>query len=51
MMVYFRERIGMDLVKKINQKMVKDFIEKAEESESEKKTKHSQLKKQKIKES
>ncbi len=25
MMVYFRERINMDLVKKINQKMVKDF--------------------------
>ena len=45
MMVYFRERIGMNLVKKINQKMVKDFTEKAEESEAEKKTKNSQLKK------
>ena len=33
MMVYFRERIGMDLVKKINQKMVQDFTEKTEESE------------------
>jgi hypothetical protein len=45
MMVYFRERIGMNLVKKINQKMVKDFTEKAEESEAEKKPKNSQLKK------
>ncbi len=36
MMVYFRERIGRDLVNKINQKMVKDFPEKTEESESEK---------------
>ena len=33
MMVYFRERINMDLVKKINQKMVADFREKNEESE------------------
>lgn len=45
MMVYFRERIGMNLVKKINQKMIKDFTEKTEESEAEKKTKNSQLKK------
>ena len=37
MMVYFRERIGMDLVKRINQKMVTDFGKKTEESE--KKTK------------
>ncbi len=33
MMVYFRERIEMNLVNKINQKMVKNFIEK-EEGES-----------------
>ncbi len=32
MMVYFRERIGMDMVKEINQKMVKDFTKKNEES-------------------
>ena len=51
MMVHFRERIGMNLVKRINSYMVKDFSQKAEESESEKKTKNSQLKKQKIKES
>ena len=31
MMVHFRERIEMNLVKKINQKMVKNFIEKNEE--------------------
>ena len=37
MMVYFRERIGIDLVKKINSYMVKDFTEKTEE-ETEKKT-------------
>ena len=36
MMVYFRERIGRDLVNKINSYMVKDFPEKTEESESEK---------------
>lgn len=37
-MVYFRERIEMSLVKKINRKMVKNFIEKKEgESEKEKK--------------
>lgn len=30
MMVYFRERIKMDFVKKINQKMVKDFQEETE---------------------
>ena len=35
MMVYFRERINMDCVKKINQKMVMDLLEKAEETESE----------------
>ena len=35
MMVYFRERIGIDFVKKINQKMVKDFPEKTEETETE----------------
>ena len=43
MMVYFRERIGRDLVKKINQKMVADFRDKNEESE--KKTKNLQEKK------
>ena len=37
MMVYFRERIGMDLVKKINSYMVKDFLEKTEELKSVKK--------------
>ena len=37
-MVDFRERIEMNLVKKINRKMVKNFIEKKEsESEEEKK--------------
>ena len=35
MMVYFRERINMDFVNKINQKMVRDFLEKTEETESE----------------
>ncbi len=35
MMVYFRERINMGFVKKINQKMVKDFQEKREETETE----------------
>ena len=44
-MVYFRERIGMNTVKKINSYMVKDFIEKTEsESEAEKKKKNGQLK-------
>ena len=38
MMVYFRERIGMDLVNKINSYMVQDFTAKTEESE--KKTKN-----------
>ena len=33
-MVYFRERIKMDFVKEINQKMVRDFLEKTEESET-----------------
>ena len=37
MMVYFRERINMDLVKKINQKMVKDFSEETETEEKKKK--------------
>ena len=36
MMVYFRERIKIDFVKKINQKMVKNFQEKTEEIELEK---------------
>ncbi len=49
MMVYFRERIEMNLVKKINQKMVKNFIEKNEEEEKEeekeKKKKNPQSKK------
>ena len=35
MMVYFRERINIDFVKKINQKMVKDFQDKTEETETE----------------
>ena len=35
MMVYFRERINMDYVKKINQKMVIDSLEKTEEIETE----------------
>ncbi len=35
MMVYFRERINMDYVKKINQKMVLDSLEKTEEKETE----------------
>ncbi len=40
MMVYFRERIDKDLVKRINQKMVSDFTQKNEEKEeSEKKKK------------
>ncbi len=39
MMVYFRERIKMDLVKKINQKMVKDFQEETEEIPTEEKKK------------
>ncbi len=39
MMVYFRERINIDFVKKINQKMVKDFQESTEETETEEKKK------------
>ena len=35
MMVYFRERIGMDLVNKINQKTVKNFQETTEKEEEE----------------
>ncbi len=35
MMVYFRERINMDYVKKINQKMVLDSLQKTEEIEIE----------------
>ena len=42
MMVYFRERIKMDLVKKINQKMVKDFQDKKEETGTEVKKKNQQ---------
>ncbi len=42
MMVYFRERIKMDLVKKINQKMVKDFQDKKEETGTEVKKKKKQ---------
>ena len=49
MMVYFRERINMDFVQKINQKMVKNFPEETEIEE--KKKKKRQQKKQKIKES
>ena len=39
MMVHFRDRINMDFVKKINQKMVKDFQDETEEIETEKKEK------------
>ena len=39
MMVYFRERIKLDFVKKINQKMVKDFQESTEEIPTEEKKK------------
>ena len=39
MMVYFRERIKIDCVKKINQKMVKDFQSETEEIKTEKKKK------------
>ncbi len=35
MMVYFRERINMDYVKKINQKMVLDSLHKTEQTEIE----------------
>ncbi len=35
MMVYFRERIKMDFVKKINLKMVKDFQAESAETETE----------------
>ena len=42
MMVYFREKINMDFVKKINQKMVKDFQEESEESPTEEKKKKQQ---------
>lgn len=38
LMVYFRERIDLNLVKTINQKMVKNFSENTQEEESEKKT-------------
>ena len=34
-MVYFRERITMDFVKQINQKMVKNFQEEIERTETE----------------
>ncbi len=43
MMVYFRERIKMDFVKKINQKMVKDFQSETEEIETEKKKEETEL--------
>ena len=43
MMVHFRERINMDFVKKINQKMVKDFQEETEETETEKKKEETEL--------
>ncbi len=39
MMVYFRERIKMDFVKKINQKMVKDFQDESEANPTEEKKK------------
>ncbi len=39
MMVYFRERIKINFVKKINQKMVKDFQEETEEISTEEKKK------------
>ena len=39
MMVYFRERINRDFVNKINQKMVKDFPDETDETETEKKKK------------
>ena len=39
MMVYFRERINMDFVKQINQKMVKNFQEETEEIPTEEKKK------------
>ena len=39
MMVHFRERIKMNFVKKINQKMVKDFQEETEEIPTEEKKK------------
>ncbi len=35
MMVYFRERINMNHVKKINQKMVLDSLEKTKKTETE----------------
>ena len=38
LMVYFRERIDLNLLKTINQKMVKNFSENTQEEESEKKT-------------
>ncbi len=39
MMVYFRERIGIDLVKKINSYMVKDFQEENQKIPGEEKKK------------
>ncbi len=38
MMVHFRERLNMDFVRKINQKMVKDFQEETEETKTETET-------------
>ena len=45
MMVYFRERIEMNLGKKINSYMVKNFIENNEEEEKEKKKNNRKSKK------
>ena len=50
MMVYFRERIGKDLVNKINKKMVENLREK-EEEETEKKKNKKKLSQSQIKES
>ena len=49
MMVYYRERIDMNLVNTINLYMVKNSLEKTKESE--KKTENRKLKKPQIKES
>ena len=43
MMVYFRERIDINLVKKINQKMVNNFTQKTEEEEKAKKKEESEV--------
>ena len=49
MMVYFRERINMNFIKKINQKMVRYFLEKTEEIEIEIETETEEKKKKKRK--